>query len=579
MAIAVAWAIVAAFGHVTVVNFRQHVLHAFTGTTPLFELTAPIAYVGVFLALAVPIALIFRFVRLPNGYCAVHGVFAGLAAFSILLLYRRIHPLAFVVLAAGMGWQVSRWCTLRPEVLQRLTRRAGPVMALLLVLNGGLPHILSWWQERSALGATRTAPEDAPNVLLLILDTVRAANLSLYGYQRPTSAAIDSLAASGIVYDNAFTPSSWSLPSHASLLTGVWGHETGASYLRRANDDLPRVSTVLRQHGYLTGAFMGNAGWAGPETGLAAGFHRYVTYPDDLDQIVWNTTLTQTPLARGIIGGIVTRDPMRMVRSIARFDLRAQTPITPDRMRAPAVTASFLAWRDLVGTKHPWFATLNIFDAHEPYATPYSDRFNAGATNVDKYDGSIAWIDSVVGALFTELRSRGDLDRTLVIVTSDHGELFGEHGEFKHGSGLYLPIVHVPLVLRYPNRITAGVRVPGLATTADIPATIIDAAGISDSAIPGRSLMSRSFTDDGDPYVLFMSSRMINQPATRRASHGEVYGVLNSEWHLMRFAGDEEELYRWRDDSAETINYVDSVSGRAVLPGLQRLLDGRRRVR
>ena len=67
MAIAVAWAIVAAFGHVTVVNFRQHVLHAFTGTTPLFELTAPIAYVGVFLALAVPIALIFRFVRLPNG--------------------------------------------------------------------------------------------------------------------------------------------------------------------------------------------------------------------------------------------------------------------------------------------------------------------------------------------------------------------------------------------------------------------------------------------------------------------------------------------------------------------------------
>jgi arylsulfatase A-like enzyme len=575
-ATAVSWAILAAFAHVVPVVYRVRVLHGLTSTTQQFPLTAPVAYALVFCIVAIPLAVGARLNWRVSSAPAVTGLFAGLSIFSILLLYRRIHPLSYVLLAIGLGWQVGQWVSRHPQAMRPFQRLVAPVLATLMAINGAWPLAQSAWREAGAIRGTRTAGDDAPNVLLLILDTVRAANIGVYGYHRATSPTLDSLSRGGVVFEQAYSPASWSLPAHASMLTGVWAHETGADYLRRMNDDLPTVAEVLSRNGYLTGAFMGNASWAGHETGLQRGFHRFVSYRTDPTLLILNTTLTQTPLFNEVVGGLVRQNPGRTLRALRRFDLRAVWVTTANFRRANEIADSFLRWRDRVDNHHPWFATLNVIDAHDPYVTPFEHRFNEGRTPLDRYDGAIAYVDSIIGRLIQELDSRGDLDRTLIIVTSDHGEKFGEHGEFEHSGGLYLPVVHVPLLVRYPARFPPGTRRSELRTTADIPATILDVTGVLDPRIPGESLAREATPGDSGPVLVFLSNRNINPAPNDRTAAGDVLGAITPEWHLIRFPEGAEELYRWRDDPAETVNLAATPEGQVILPGLRKALRGRR---
>jgi arylsulfatase A-like enzyme len=569
---ALSWALVAAIAHVSAVLFRVHVLRGFTMTTQWFPVTAPLMYGIIFCLIAVPLSVAARLGWRVVSVRAVNSLFAGLSVFSILLLYRRIHPLSYAVVAVGVGWQVGEWLTRHPLTSKRLTRYAAPALAVILAVIGMSPLAMTSWREWAAMRRSREAAGDAPNVLLLILDTVRAANLGAYGYHRSTSPSIDSLAREGVLFEHAYSTASWSLPSHASMLTGLWAHETGANYLRRIQDTLPTVTEVMRQRGYMTGAFIANAGWAGHETGLSRGFHRYTTYRHDLSQLLWSTSLTQTPMVQGIINGLVTRSPARIMKALWHFDLQAKMVTTAETRRAGEITDAFLTWRDRIGNRHPWFATLNMFDAHDPYRTPFEGRYDDGRTSMDRYDGAIAYVDSMVGRLVTALELRGDLDQTLIIVTSDHGEKFGEHGEYAHSGGLYLPVVHVPLLVRHPPHFPPGARRADLVTLADIPATILEVLGAPDAVLPGKSLVRPPSPDDELPVVLFLSSRRINTSPDDRTSAGDVLGALTNEWHFMRFADGAEELYRWREDPAETTNLAGSPEAQAVLPDLRSLL-------
>lgn len=574
---ALSWGLVAAIVHVSVVLFRVHVLHGFTMTTQYFALASPLAYVAVFCLLAVPLALTTHRVRPATGVRLVTAFFAGLAALSALLLYRGIHPLAFVVLSIGMGWQVGLWFSTHDAARRILTRRVAPVIAGLLAVTGTTPLALSAWRERTAIGEARTAAEGSPNVLLLILDTVRAANLGAYGYGRATSPVMDSLAGEGTLFEHAYSTASWSLPAHASMLTGLWGHETGGNYLRRPYDSLRTFVEVLRDRGYVTGAFIGNAGWAGHETGFPRGFLRFTTYRMDWSQLLWSTTLTTSRLGRGLIAGLSARSPGQFLGALIGLNLPPPTVVTANLRPADEIASNFLAWHDGIGNRHPWFAMLNLFDAHDPYRSPFDQRFNGGRSPVDRYDGSIAWLDATIGRIVSDLRARGELDGTLLIVTSDHGEKFGEHGEFAHSGGLYLPVVHVPLLVRFPPRFAPGTRRPDLVSLADIPATILDVAGAADAGLPGQSLARVPDPGAGAAPVLFLSNRRINTGDSDRTSHGDVFGILTDEWHLIRFATGDEELYRWREDPQEGTNLAHTAEGAAVLPELRQALSASRR--
>ncbi len=146
-----------------------------------------------------------------------------------------------------------------------------------------------------------------PNIILLILDTVRASNLSLYGYTRPTTPVLDSLAKASTVFDAAFSTAPWTAPSHASMMSGLWASQAGADYLNPMHDSVTTVAQVLDSLGYHTGGFIANAGYAGYQLGISRGFSHYEDFPFSWWQALWSTTLSQTGSARLVLEAAARR--------------------------------------------------------------------------------------------------------------------------------------------------------------------------------------------------------------------------------------------------------------------------------
>jgi arylsulfatase A-like enzyme len=244
--------------------------------------------------------------------------------------------------------------------------------------------------------------------------------------------------------------------------------------------------------------------------------------------------------------------------------------------------------------QRPFFAFLNYYEAHEPYLppSPFDTMFGpAGLRRLDgtvqgmrlafppnrqswsveehaaekrAYDASLAYLDSELGKLFDELRARDLLKNTIVIVTSDHGEQFGEHGLFVHGNSLYSQNTVVPFIIAYPPGVAAGAVAEYPVTTSDIPATIADLAGFGAGApFPGTSVFaSRDRTRPVLGEVLPLEDK--TAPARLR---GQLRSLVSDSLHWLLNADGSEELYDWRTDPAEVTNLVgeSNASLRAAL--------------
>jgi arylsulfatase A-like enzyme/Flp pilus assembly protein TadD len=292
-----------------------------------------------------------------------------------------------------------------------------------------------------------------PNVLLVSIDTLRADHVGAYGASFAETPTLDRLAAEGTRFARAVASSPLTLPSHAALLTGRHPHEIGVRHngmytLAPALETLPER---LRDAGWATGAFVG-AYVLAARFGLDQGFDRY----DDA---------TTTGLAAP--GGYAERG-------------------------ADAVSDAALAW--LESAPRPFFLWTHYYDPHASYRPPppWAERFAARP-----YDGEVAWVDAQLARVIAALRSRGELERTLVVVTSDHGESLGEHGELTHGYLLYDAVLRVPLILRGPG-VPAGRVVDPLVRSVDVAPTVLSLLGRA--ALPasaGRDL--RPLWEGGDP--------------------------------------------------------------------------------
>ncbi|HEU5219838.1 MAG TPA: sulfatase-like hydrolase/transferase, partial [Gemmatimonadales bacterium] len=237
----------------------------------------------------------------------------------------------------------------------------------------------------------------------------------------------------------------------------------------------------------------------------------------------------------------------------------------------------------------PWFAFLNYFDAHGPYLPPapwdtlffprpatvaekyFETMYRAYgappvplaalAESMDAYDGGIAYLDSQVDSLLTDLGKRGILENTIVIITSDHGELFGEHGVISHGNSLFLPVLHVPLLLIAPGRVPGGVRVPSLASLRDLPATLLDLAGIPNPGLPGHSL-SQAWSQQGAAAIadtLFASvdyNRLLPRFPPAPVLRGSMRTVVLDSLQYILNGDGQEELYQLGRDPWEIRNLV-----------------------
>ncbi len=253
---------------------------------------------------------------------------------------------AIILLAMGVTWRLTILVSRHAGAL-RLSIRGLIVMATAIAAAGIVVAIAQDARQRRAEATTPAPSGRHPNVLLVILDTVRDLDLSAYGYARATTPNLQAFAAHGIRFARAVAPAPWTLPSHAAVFTGRMPHELSAGWWRPLDDRMPTLAEDFRRAGYRTGGFVGNTGMASHETGLARGFSRY---DDHLLGVMRALASTNASV-------LLTNKLVRRVTGHWE---------TYNRNGADEIVPRALGWID-ERPGRPFFAFVNLFDAHGPY--------------------------------------------------------------------------------------------------------------------------------------------------------------------------------------------------------------------
>jgi arylsulfatase A-like enzyme len=582
----------------------------------------PVTNLGFFLALGVLLGLVARLWRRPGNWLATRLLCALTVLPAALVGFPEIYDWAWLLVSLGIAMRLVAILERRGSGVRRLVRLSFPVLAGLLGLLAA-----SIWVGDRAKGwreASRPAPAPgSPNVLLIVLDTVAADHLGLYGYDRPTSRSIDELARRGIRFHAAQAAASWTLPSHSVMFTGRWPHELSAGWYTPLDARHPTLAEFLGSRGYATAAFVANQWYCGWDSGLGRGFTTYRDYvfphltAFGMSALVKRSVERLVSLVDFLGGPMGIPVPGTSVRYFVEL-FRA------NRIEAWMVDDLFLDWlssrRAAGSSARPFFAFLNYADAHAPYRISRKGlhRFGARPRNDfemdliknwstmnkqqlsaqelamarDAYDSCIAQVDEQVGRLFDRLADRGVLDTTWVILTADHGESFGEHaGIFCHGTSLYQTELHVPLLVLPPARGPSPRLVTERVSLRDIAATIVDLAGCpANSPFPGESLgrfwrdpagsptAGTAWDDASERALAEVVPNDLTDPDPSRVLKPQwpLAGLAEGEWSYIRREGDvREELFRVREDAREQHNLADDPT---VRPVLQRMRDALRQL-
>lgn len=553
------------------------------GTSLDALLYSPIFYSLAYLVLSLPLLLVSRIWPRIRWDSVLIGGLVALSGYLLAALMRHwFSVFAGVMIGLGLGAVAVRWYSRQRE------RRSGPLrrwvpltLAGTLVIGYG-GQVWQLFNEHRALARLPQAPPNAPNVLLLVLDTERADHLTTYGYDRPTTPELNQLAREGMVFKWAVSPAATTLPSHASLLTGrrVFEHGAGVGGRRFLDARYPTLPEVLGDNGYATAGFVANIYWAARHTGINRGFVHYEDF--------YGTTfdgITRTILGREAAYSILPR--------MGFVDI-------PGRKRAETVNRELLDWVDDQEGTRPFFAMLNYLDVHAPYLPPrgYSGRVNGagsyhpsrieiGAWNEHKqlpssevldewrnrYDESLMYLDHEIGALLDSLRARGALENTLIIVTADHGESFGEHASIHHGANLYLEQIHVPLVLWGPGLVPRGEVVDVPVDLRGVAPTVAEITGVTSHPFPRPSLLSVMDPANSIGPALSSGPEVKGNPEEWQTGKGWVVSLLSNHYHLLALEGGRFEVYDVAVDPGETNDLARRAEGIAVIAGLDDELD------
>ncbi len=465
---------------------------------------SPVSYTALLLVFLVPLLLFGhgRLSWLPSRRTAT-TVLSFLVLVSLLGLFQpELHPMAAGLVALGVSAQVWRKLRGGGKGFRTFVSRTRVSVLLLLLLSVGLQVASPWASERYIKARIGAATIDQPNVILIVLDTTRGANVSVNGYPRATMDGVARrLASGGVVFERAIATTSWSLPSHVSLITGLFPHDFQADWRSPFNDQVPTLAETLGQHGYLTAGFFANKRFGGHQAGLDRGFHH------------WDTDV-MTPMevfGASHLGRLFLDPRSRLFGKMHNTNQFA-------RKGGRQVTEEFSKWVGDIG-EVPFFAFLNYMDAHAPHETPtgYEGHFAdvarpetpflglgdpaTAAAALETYDRSIAFLDDQIESILARLETLEKLDNTLVIVTSDHGEEFNERpgSQIGHGRSLAYAVVHVPLVLLWPDGLPADRRVSDFVSLRDLPATLLDLVGLADDHELGGASLRRFWAGTDAP--------------------------------------------------------------------------------
>ncbi len=481
----------------------------------------------------------------PFRVFALHAIYA-ISALAFLLRTDRVDSIttsqSLIVIAVCVGAGIV--VALLSVTLFRNVAAAGSSTTLALgavliaFLHGARPPAFHGMEPP----AVHSSPGRAtpPNVLLIVMDTVRADRLDLYGHDKPTFAKTSAFLREGLIFDRATAAGTFSLSSHAALFTGRLPSTHGAyptfdvtAPYGRLWPDMETMASWLRARGYATAGVSANNVFLGPWTGLTTGFDLY-------------STTGNRDLKFGTLASFLRRTAMRF-----RLLPRRTTNLTWD---AAEITDAALGL--LEKPQKPFFLFLNYFDAHEPHEIPAPPPWKLGARigPADVYDTEVAYIDRHVARLLQALRDSGELDRTLVIVTADHGEFLGEHRLRGHPAEPYETSIHVPLAMRLPE-IFKPERTPrrtGLVEVFEIVRDVVE----------GRSV-ERLRETDASPRIL--------SEAWNRADYGGLPAKDGKPSTTVVYAGDlklihrmsgRSQLFDLSTDPAEAIDLFSSTDPR-----------------
>ncbi|MEO8634264.1 MAG: sulfatase [Gemmatimonadales bacterium] len=492
------------------------------------------------------------------------------AYLALGFLFPSFHRGAATLLAFGLALQTARLLRDRRAVVIRVVWRTLPVLAGVIGFGVAANALLDARREAAARRQVPFVGTDSTNVLLLVLDTVRALDLSLYGYDRPTTPGLTRWARSGTVFSRAYSTAPWTLPSHASMFTGRLPHELSVGWAAALDETYPTLAEVLRARGYRTGGFIANMLFCGRDFGLGRGFDHYEDFAVSPGEVFESSSI-----------GRVVSESYSVRRLLGHYDYFG-------RKAAPTVDGPALRWMT-ADRSRPFFAFVNLLDAHQPYLPPAEDdarfvtqptprrqeyRYLAHEASLrnpellstaelqrerEAYDASIAYLDRRVDSLLGALAREGILDRTLVIVTADHGEQFGEHGFFAHGNSVYGQTLWVPLILRLPGRVPAGRVVETPVSLRDLPATVLELTGVPKQRLfPGQSWAARWRSADAGAMAPPVAAEVRLRGRTDRAL------ILGDE-HYLSFHEGGAAVYNIRTDPTQQHDLL--AAGATAHPG------------
>jgi len=532
-----------------------------------FAWMIPLSYVVLFGVVGLACGLVGWLSRGRIGFRPWAHALSFLLVLTLTLAIPRIHRVGFVVLTLGASYQLGRWIHTHGAGLRNLVRSTLPALIFLAAGMAGSQWLIVSSAEHRAIAALPDAPEEISNVLLIVLDTVRADAVFPAGRARDATPFLSRLSARGVRFDEARSAAPWTLPSHASMFTGRWPHDLKVSVGRPLDDAHLTLAELLADSGYATAAFVGNTQNCNAWYGFDQGFARYEDFYE-------NRCVNPLELLRSSRAGsafLMSGFGQWVVKSL----------MTPPRYRyrktAAMINRDALAWIDRT-SDHPFFVFLNYYDAHDPYEPPPEaprpfsrPHLDASLTLMERsraaYDDCLAYLDSQLERLFDELQSRDLLRKTAVIITADHGEGFGEHELYGHGVSLYRQELHVPLLVLLPSANGAGRRVPTPVSLRDIPATIADLTRTNHAGpFQGRSLSrfwSGKLDASGHEAVLLeadpshhLPSELDHAPINR----GPMRAIVTDSHVYIRNGDGKEELYDLEADAHELENKAEAAS-------------------
>jgi arylsulfatase A-like enzyme len=513
--------------------------------------------------------------------------------FGLLLGFGQVWVIVNMDVAEQLGRHVDRWADLLSLLLVLLVlgsvwvgkwkngqgfrigiqaaRIAAPVLVLILL---AVSEVLAAAQVTHPAFPVPDIPK-RPNVLLIVLDTVRADHLSVYGYDRRTTPNLETLARDSMVYKNALSASDITITSHASLFTGDYPSWNGAycqppeaAYGRPLSAGVPTLAEILSRQGYATTGAAANL-YLRSDFGLERGFRSF-RIPRPVPILpVENWYFLRYPVGR--VMGYVS-DQSQFDRLYARSE---------------DVNRELFAELEESKSSAPSFIFLNYMDAHFPYVPPApfdhlfpgrrrgitaedlngeQEQISGGRPlppdyqphTISQYDGGIAYMDAQVGTLLQRLKESGLYDDTMIIVTADHGEAFGNHHRVGHANSPYQDLLHVPLLIKFPSSSKKGTTDEPVSLI-DVAPTVLDVLGIPvPASMQGRSLLSAAALEHRELFAETFPCPALEPPECPRGCQARA--VFSWPYKYITFSNGRRELFDVHSDPEEQRDLSASLS-------------------